>query len=64
MDIFTIEFDDIENKLNNNVLNKYNICELLALLVFKHGKFLENINDYYEVDNKDKLLNNMNKILK
>jgi Fe-S-cluster-containing dehydrogenase component len=105
-EFFMIEYDDIENKVNNDgitlielynddsiqcllksiaikdltkdlpkdtlfykaeanddVLNKYNVNELPSLLVFKKGKFLGNIDGYYEVDNKKELLHNMNEIL-
>jgi len=49
---------------NDDLLDKYNIKELPSLLVFKQGKLLGNIDGYYEVDNKEQLLNNMNKLLK
>ena len=48
---------------NDDVLDKYNVSELPSLLVFKKGKFLGNIDGYYEVDNKKELLHNMNEIL-
>ena len=47
---------------NDDILNKYNVNELPSLLVFKKGNFLGNIDGYYEVDNKEKLLDNLNKI--
>lgn len=49
---------------SNDVLEKYNVKELPSLLIFKQEKFLGNIDGYYEVDNKQELLNNMNEILK
>lgn len=49
---------------NDDVINKYNVNELPSLLAFKQGKFLGNIDGYYEVDNKEELLNEMNEILK
>ena len=48
---------------NDDVLNTYNVKELPSLLVFKQGKFLGNIDGYYEVDDKEELLHNMNEIL-
>ena len=49
---------------NDDVLNKYNVNELPSLLVFKNGNFLGSIDGYYEVDNKEEFLDNMNEILK
>ena len=48
---------------NEDVLKTYNVKELPSLLVFKQGKFLGNIDGYYEVDDKEELLHNMNEIL-
>lgn len=48
---------------NDDVLNTYNVKELPSLMVFKQGKFLGNIDGYYEVDDKEELLHNMNEIL-
>ena len=49
---------------NDDITNKYNVNELPSLLVFKQGNFLGNIDGYYEVDNKEELLNEMNEVLK
>ena len=49
---------------NDDVLNTYNVKELPSLLVFKQGEFLGKVEGYYEVDNKEDLLHNMNKLLK
>ena len=105
-EFFMIEYDDIENKVNNdgitlielynddsiqcllksiaikdltkdlpkdtlfykaeandNILDKYNAKELPSLLVFKKGKILGNIDGYYTVDEKEKLLSKLDEIL-
>ncbi len=47
----------------DNILEKYNVNELPSLLVFKKGKILGNIDGYYTVDEKEKLLSELDEIL-
>jgi len=49
---------------NDDVLSKYNIRELPALLAFKQGKFLGSIEGIYKADRKEELINKINEILK
>ena len=48
---------------DDEILKKYNITELPALVFFKDEKMLGTINGYYSVEMKDKLYEEINKIL-
>lgn len=49
---------------NDDILKKYNIKELPALLLFKNGKLLGHIDGYFTVNEKDKLIDKINLLIK
>lgn len=49
---------------NDDIFKKYNIKELPALLLFKDGKQLGKIEGYYSEDEKDKLIDKINSLIK
>lgn len=51
-------------KTGDSSKEKYNITELPSLLIFKDNKLLGKIDGYYNVDQKEELLNKINDILK
>lgn len=48
---------------NGEIIEKFRINELPALLVFEKGKLKGHIDGYFESDDKDKLINELNKLL-
>ena len=49
---------------NDEILNKYNITKLPAIVLFKDEKKLGTINGYYSVDMKNELIKRIEEILK
>lgn len=49
---------------NDDLLKIYNVKELPALLLFKDGKQLGKIEGYYSEDEKDKLIDKINSLIK
>ena len=49
---------------DNSTLEKYNIKELPALLFFKDGKQIGKVEGYYSEDEKDELIEKIQKIIK
>lgn len=48
---------------SDKVINKYQLTELPALLVFKNGSLLGHIDGYYTTDNKDFVISKLNDII-
>lgn len=48
---------------NDESLNKYELEEFPALLIFKNGKLLGHIDGYYTIDDKEVILSKLNGIL-
>lgn len=48
---------------NDKIMGEYNLKELPSLLIFKKNKLLGKIEGYYTSDEKEKLINEINKII-
>lgn len=49
---------------DDDVLSKYGVSELPALLIFKENKYLGHIEGYFTIDEKESVVNKLNEILK
>lgn len=48
---------------SDKVIDEYKITELPSLLIFKKGKLLGNIDGYYTIDEKEKVISKLNNII-
>ena len=61
-----IKEDAIYRKMEeeiDNIIDKYQIKEMPALLIFKNNKLLGKIEGYYSYEQKDELINKINEII-